>query len=140
MPRILIVDDEISILKLLSYSFRKAGYEVTTATSGEQALAICDRKSFDAVLSDVTMPGIDGHQTVSRIRAAMPGVVAVLMSGVHMECTGACCVPIRHCTWLQKPFAPEIAVMTVGQSIAARNAIHISQSSLSLPAAKVSPI
>jgi CheY-like chemotaxis protein len=41
------------------------------------------------VLSDVTMPGIDGHQTVSRIRAAMPGVVAVLMSGFHMECTGA---------------------------------------------------
>ena len=125
MPRILIVDDEILILKLLSYSFRKAGYDVTTACSGEQALAICDGKSFDAVLSDVTMPGIDGHQTVSRIRAAMPGVVAVLMSGFHMECTGACCVPNRHCTWLQKPFAPEVAVVAVEQSLACQPAPDI---------------
>jgi DNA-binding response OmpR family regulator len=68
-------------------------------------------KSFDAVVYDVTMPGIDG-QTVSRIRAAMRGVVAV-MSGFHMECTGARCVPNRHCTWLQKPFAPEVAVVAV---------------------------
>lgn len=115
--RLLIVDDEKAILSLLSAAFRKAGYEVTTATSGEEALAICETRSFDAVLSDVTMPGIDGHQTVSRIRARMPDVVAVLMSGFHLECTGSCCVPTRHCTWLQKPFSPATAVATVAQSL-----------------------
>jgi DNA-binding NtrC family response regulator len=126
MPRILIVDDEIAILKLFWYSFRKAGYEVTTASSGEQALAICENKNFDAVLSDVTMTGIDGHQTVSRIRAGMPQVVSVLMSGFHMVCTGACCVPTRHCTWLQKPFSPEVAVATVEQSLATRSGVLVS--------------
>jgi len=60
--RILIVDDETAILGLLSATFRTEGYEVSTATSGEQALTICETTSFDAVLSDVTMPGIDGHQ------------------------------------------------------------------------------
>jgi CheY-like chemotaxis protein len=96
MPRILIVDDEVAILKLLSHSFRRAGYDVTSATSGEQALAICETNTFDAILSDVSMTGIDGHQTVSGIRAQTPQVASVLMSGFHMECTGACCVPTRH--------------------------------------------
>jgi DNA-binding NtrC family response regulator len=126
MLRILIVDDERAILGLLSAAFCRAGYEVATATSGEQALAICQTQTFDAVLSDVSMPGIDGHQTVSRIRARTPGVVTVLMSGLHMECTGACCVPTRHCTWLQKPFLPAIAVSAVEQSLAVRNSALIS--------------
>lgn len=125
MPRILIIDDESPILGLLSAVFSRAGYEVTTATSGEQALAICQTETFDAVLSDVSMPGIDGHQTVSRIRARTPGVVSVLMSGLHMECTGACCVPTRHCTWLQKPFSPRTAVSAVEQSLAPKSSVLI---------------
>ena len=100
--------------------FREAGYEVTAASSGEEAMQICASQGFDAVLSDVTMPGIDGHQTVSRIRAQMPAVVAVLMSGFHMACTGDCGVATRHCTWLQKPFRPEIAVAAVAQALAGR--------------------
>jgi DNA-binding NtrC family response regulator len=125
MPRILIVDDEQAILGLLARAFCRAGYEVARATSGEQALAICESNTFDAVLSDVTMTGIDGHQTVSWIRARTPAVASVLMSGFHMECTGACCVATRHCTWLQKPFRPDVAVAAVAKSIAAgnRNAI-----------------
>ena len=127
MPRILIVDDETAILRLLAAAFSMAGYEVTTATSGEQALAICETSSFDAVLSDVMMPGIDGHQTVSRIRERTPGVVSVLMSGFHMECTGACGVATGHCTWLQKPFRPQIAIAAVAEKLAFRdgNLIHL---------------
>jgi CheY-like chemotaxis protein len=121
MARILIVDDESAILNLLSAAFRKAGYEVTTAKSGEQALEICQTAEFDAVLSDVSMPGIDGHQTVSKIRQLMPDVVTVLMSGFHMECSGACGLSTRHCTWVQKPFSPRVAVAMVAESLAARN-------------------
>ncbi len=65
------------------------------------------------------MPGIDGHQTVSRIRKDMPGVVSVLMSGIHMECTGACGVSVRHCTWLQKPFSPAVAIAAVTNGLSA---------------------
>ncbi len=125
MPCILIVDDESAILGLLSITFRKAGYEVTTAGSGEQALAICQANRFDAVLSDVSMPGIDGHQTVSRIRERIPDIVSVLMSGLHLECTGACGLATRHCTWLQKPLLPGIAVSAVAESLAARKPVLI---------------
>jgi DNA-binding NtrC family response regulator len=128
MSRILIVDDEVAILGLLSFAFRKAGYEVTTATSGEQALAICETKNFNAVLSDVTMRGIDGHQTVSRIRARAPEVVSVLMSGFHMECSGACGTATRHCIWLNKPFRSEVAVRTVDQLLGVRNPLLVNLS------------
>jgi DNA-binding NtrC family response regulator len=120
MPRILIVDDETAILGLLSGTFRKAGYEVNTVTSGKLALDISETTSFDAVLSDVTMPGIDSHQTVSRIRARMPNVVAVLISGFHMACTRECGVAPRHCTWLQKPFRPAVAITAVRQALTVR--------------------
>jgi DNA-binding NtrC family response regulator len=126
MTRILIIDDEKAILGLLSLSFRREGYEVITAMSGEQALAICETDSFDAVLSDVSMPGIDGHQTVSRIRARTPAVVSVLMSGFHIDCTGSCRVQTRHCMWLQKPFAPRLAVSTVARLLEVQRASLVS--------------
>jgi DNA-binding NtrC family response regulator len=120
MPRILIIDDEFAILGLMSFAFSRAGFDVTTATSGECALEICQTEKFDAVLSDVTMPGMDGHQTVSKIRALMPEVVTALMSGFHMACSGVCGVTPRHCTWLQKPLSPDVAVQTMEQLLASR--------------------
>jgi CheY-like chemotaxis protein len=115
MPRILIVDDQPAILTMLSHAFTGARFDVTTASSGEEAVDLSEGDCFDVVLSDVTMPGMDGHQTVSRIRARHPHTVAVLMSGFHIACTGACCVEHRHCTWLQKPFLPRDAVNTIKQ-------------------------
>ena len=107
MPRrILIVDDDFAVAQLLAAAFRRAGYEVATAQSGEQAVPRAGSSRFDAVISDVSMSGLDGHQTISRIRMGTPDIAAVLMSGAHVECTAACCVPVRHCTWLQKPFPP----------------------------------
>ncbi|HXS99011.1 MAG TPA: response regulator [Candidatus Limnocylindrales bacterium] len=119
MARVLIVDDEVAILGLLATAFKRAGYDVATAKSGEEAIAMAETSRYDAVLSDVSMSGMDGHQTVSRIRMQRPGTVAVLMSGVHIECTGACCVPVQHCTWLQKPFSPKAAVDMIAERLAA---------------------
>ena len=123
MPRILIIDDEYAILGLMSLAFRKAGFDVTTANSGESAVAICETERFDAVLSDVTMSGIDGHQTVSKIQTVIPNITAVLMSGFHMACTGACGVATRHCMWLQKPLLPDVAVQTVERLLESRFAV-----------------
>jgi CheY-like chemotaxis protein len=55
--RILIVDDEPAIARLLSSVFRRAGYVVRVASSGFEAMQVCECESFDALLSDVRMPG-----------------------------------------------------------------------------------
>ena len=58
--RILAVDDEPAILEILSAILAAAGYEVETAPDGQTALRRLDAQRFDAVLSDIHMPGLDG--------------------------------------------------------------------------------
>lgn len=69
MPkRILIVDDEPNIVLSLEFLMKKSGYEVTTATDGDQALAAVDRDNPDLVLLDVMMPRKDGYQVCQILR------------------------------------------------------------------------
>jgi putative two-component system response regulator len=66
--RVLAVDDMETNLKLLSYVLKSPEYRIVEASSGEQALEILHRESFDVVLLDVMMSGIDGFETCRRIR------------------------------------------------------------------------
>lgn len=68
--RILVVDDEESILQFVSYNLRKEGYDVTTATDGEAALELAAGQSFDLVVLDIMLPGVDGYEVCRRLRAA----------------------------------------------------------------------
>jgi two-component system response regulator FlrC len=70
-------------------------------------------ESFDAVLSDVQMPGMDGHSLMRWVAETHPTVHAVLMSGYDL-CCGDCPFAGR-CKLLQKPFMPAVAVATIGQ-------------------------
>lgn len=66
--RILIVDDEPNILLSLQFLMKKAGYDVRTATNGEQALAEIVREPPDVVLLDVMMPKLDGFSVCQRVK------------------------------------------------------------------------
>src|SRR5208282_3799697 len=67
--RLLVVDDEPTILELLSGSLRLAGFEVVTATSGAEALRSAESSRPDLVLLDVMMPDGDGFGVLRRIRS-----------------------------------------------------------------------
>lgn len=68
MPSILIVDDEVEILKMLKQLFTLEGYLVYTAKNGEEALEKISHGAPDAILLDVNMPGVDGYEVCMRIR------------------------------------------------------------------------
>ena len=70
MPRILIVDDEPDIGRLLGLILRGAGFEVAAVDGGRAALADLAVSATDLVLLDVTMPELDGFETLRRIREA----------------------------------------------------------------------
>jgi DNA-binding response OmpR family regulator len=68
-PRILLVDDEDAVQKLLTYPLRKEGYEVVPALDGREALDRLSEDNFDLVVLDVMMPRMDGFDVCREIRA-----------------------------------------------------------------------
>ncbi|MBP0613471.1 response regulator transcription factor [Chryseobacterium sp. cx-311] len=66
--KILLIDDEQDILEILSYNLEKEGYEVVTASSGEEGIEIARKLVPDLILLDVMMPGKDGIETCQELR------------------------------------------------------------------------
>lgn len=67
--KILVVDDESGLLRAVSYLLEKEGYEVVTATNGLQGLIKAQKDRPDLIVLDVMLPGIDGFEVCSRLRA-----------------------------------------------------------------------
>lgn len=78
---ILVVDDEAAIRYSVSKTLERAGYEVVTAASGEEALELMDQQMFDVVLTDIRMPGISGVDLLARINEHPTEAVVILMTG-----------------------------------------------------------
>jgi PAS domain S-box-containing protein len=81
--RVLLVDDDPTVLELVSIILKRAGAEVVSVGSGEEALAEFDRRNcdFDLVLLDLTMPRLDGASTFVRLASRDPTVPVIIMSG-----------------------------------------------------------
>ena len=77
---ILLVDDEINTLKVLSAILKKNGYGVTTARTAEEALDKSSKSSFDAIVTDYRLPGMDGLRFISALRTNMPDVPVVMLT------------------------------------------------------------
>ena len=66
--KILVVDDEVYILHILDFSLGAEGFDVITATDGEEALAKAQREKPDLIVMDVMMPRLDGYETCRRLK------------------------------------------------------------------------
>jgi signal transduction histidine kinase len=77
----LLVDDEPGILKVLGISLADRGYEVLTASSGEEALDIFRNTKPEIVLTDIKMPGIDGIQLLRKIKEELPETEVIMITG-----------------------------------------------------------
>ena len=78
---ILIVDDEHEFLELMKKRKKKRGFTVVGASSGEQALELVREQSFDAMVLDVKMPGIDGIEVLRRVKQMKPELPVILLTG-----------------------------------------------------------
>ncbi len=78
--KILIVDDDQSFRFLLEEALKKEGYDIVSATSGEQALEIYQPDKFDLITLDIKMPGIDGFEVLSRIKQLSPQQQIVIIT------------------------------------------------------------
>jgi DNA-binding response OmpR family regulator len=82
MPNcILVVDDDVQVLRLVRRILEKNGYQAITADSGESALVAFDQQPVDLVVLDITLPGIDGYPACQRIRTSSH--VPIIMLTAH---------------------------------------------------------
>lgn len=81
-PRVLAVDDESSACKLLSLILGSPAFHCTTACNGEEALVALQRERFDAVISDLNMPGISGMELLTQVRRRYPYMAFLVTTGV----------------------------------------------------------
>lgn len=79
--RILIIDDELSLLKSLVAFFEDEGFSVQGATSGEDALEILMMGKMDAVIIDMRLPGIDGNDTILKAHELQPSLRFLIHTG-----------------------------------------------------------
>ena len=79
-PRLLLVDDDPSLLRLLTLRLEGEGYQVLNADSAEAALPVLAKNSVDVVLSDLRMPGLDGMSLFDEVAKRYPGLPVVLMT------------------------------------------------------------
>ena len=78
---ILVVDDEPNIVSALRRMLRANGYQVQTAPSGRDALALLDERAVDLIISDMRMPEMDGAEFLRRSRERVPDAVRILLTG-----------------------------------------------------------
>ena len=106
--RILVVDDERHMQRLLQFNLEKTGCVVETAGSGEAALEIFDQKSVDLVLIDLVMQTMDGFATVRELRKRPGGrdIPIIMLTSRGQTDTREHAADLGIAVFLTKPFSP----------------------------------
>ncbi len=118
--RILVVDDEESILHSLEGVLRDEGFEVALARSGEEALQAAEREDPDVVLLDVWLPGIDGVETLQRLRERFPDVPVLMMSGHATIETAVRATKLGAYDFIEKPLNLDRVLLDIDNALKAR--------------------
>lgn len=81
LPKILLIDDEESVLKMLETFFKREGFDVVVAIDGDKGLAINRQSQVDIIVTDILMPNKEGFETIREFRRDFPEVKIVAISG-----------------------------------------------------------
>ncbi len=101
--KVLLVDDEEEFVETLAERMRTRGMEVSTTNSGTNALQMVDDESYDVVVLDLKMPGIDGLEALKRIKRRRPEIQVVLLTGYATVEKGVEAIKQGALEFLEKP-------------------------------------
>ena len=115
--RIMAVDDSRTMRDMVSFTLRKAGFDVLEAEDGQDALAKLEKMPVDLVITDINMPRMDGITLVTRLRAlpafrSTPILILTTEGGDDKKAQGRLAGATG---WIVKPFAPEKLVQVVNK-------------------------
>ncbi len=114
---ILIVDDEESICQSLKAILSDEGHNVIVATSGEEALKIMEEDMPRLILLDIWLPGIDGLETLEKIKALYPNVIVIMMSGHGTIETAVKATKLGAFDFIEKPLSLDKVIIMVNNAL-----------------------
>jgi DNA-binding NtrC family response regulator len=122
--RLLVVDDEPGIRSFLAWRLRARGLEVQLAHDGQDALDQLERKSFDLVIADVTMPRVEGFALLEAVKCRHPTTKVILMTGFSTVEMAVNAMRLGAFNFLLKPFRLNVLLRAVDQALAQKRVRH----------------
>jgi two-component system nitrogen regulation response regulator NtrX len=119
-PNILIVDDEPGVRSALGAVLRDEGYQVDAVESGEACLARATRGTFDVIVLDIWLPGLDGLQTLTRLRERQIDALVVIISGHGNIESAVRAIKLGAFDFVEKPLSLEKTVLVIGNALRQR--------------------
>ena len=104
MEKILVVDDEQSLRDVLSIMLKRAGYAVTSAMDGEEAIEFLNKEIFDLVITDLRMPKLDGMEVLKAVKSASPETVVLIITAFATADSAVEAMKQGAYDYLTKPF------------------------------------
>jgi EAL domain-containing protein (putative c-di-GMP-specific phosphodiesterase class I) len=130
--RILIVDDEESLVRVLARVLTNAGYDVATAADGAQAVELLANGTFDAVVSDLDMPRMSGMQLLQVVREGDFDVPVILMTGAPKLDTAMSAVSLGALRYLTKPVDTDELKKVIERAVRLKRVAKLKQEALQL--------
>ncbi len=115
--KILVVDDEVSIIEVLKALLRREGYGVKTACSAEEALGYLDKERFDLMISDIRMRPIDGLELLRRAREVQSHLAVIMMTAYAAVETAVDAMKRGAFDYICKPFKVDELLLTVERAL-----------------------
>jgi DNA-binding NtrC family response regulator len=113
---VLLVDDEEQFLDALSQRLEARGLKVAAVTSGEEAVMQVEDHNFDAIIVDLAMPGIDGIETLKRIKEKRPDLEIIMLTGHATVQSGIQAMKLGADDFLEKPVDLSILLEKIGKA------------------------
>jgi two-component system response regulator FlrC len=118
--RILIVDDESSMALAMQQVLARHGFEADTAPDGREALSVLAREPYALVITDLRMPGMDGHELAREVRQRCPSSGVVVVTAYGTVESAVSCVRAGAANYLMKPFSPDDLVRAATEALRTR--------------------
>ncbi|MGZ3654033.1 MAG: sigma-54-dependent transcriptional regulator [Bdellovibrionota bacterium] len=119
-PSLLVVDDEESIRELLVIMLKREGYDVETAVDGESAASVLTKRGFDAVITDIAMPGISGIELLAKVRAQSFDTAVIVMTAHGSTESAVEAMKLGASDYLTKPFQIDEMKIAVANALKVR--------------------
>jgi two-component system response regulator HydG len=117
MPKILLIEDDISFCKLLEKFLVKKAYEVTISFSAAEARIAVKKESFDLILTDLRLPDSDGIGLMAEFKDAYPEIPVILMTGYSDVNTAVKAIKNGAADYISKPFNPDEVLLVITNAL-----------------------